>query len=96
MLQAKADSKGQPAFLSFQALDRIMSNLGGESFDYEGFKNVYDSNPALKDLVKNFNEKGVTVKTKEQPSDANQADTAQGDTTVSTMAKRATDVGAKL
>jgi hypothetical protein len=65
MIQSRADSKGQPAFLSFPAMDRIMQNLDGESFNYEGFKMMYDATPAIADIVKNFDEDGITIDTKE-------------------------------
>lgn len=92
MLKGRADSKGQSAFLSFRAMDRIMQNVGGESFSYEGFKQMYDSTPALKELIKDFNEDGITIATTDQADgDASQAD--QGDTraNVTAAAKRATN-----
>ena len=42
-----------------------------QQFDYDGFKQVYDANPELQNLVKNFDDKGVTLATDaEADSDA--------------------------
>ena len=38
-----ADNKKQPAYLSFQAINKIMLNTGHPQFDYNGFKAVYDA-----------------------------------------------------
>jgi len=85
-----ADNKKQPAYLSFQALNKIMRNIDKPQFDYDGFKVVYDANPDFQAYVKNFDDKGVTLATKvEAPSDA-QVQTDSGTDTVDQMAKRAT------
>ena len=85
-----ADNKNQPAYLSFQALNKILSNVDKPQFDYDGFKVVYDANPDFQAYVKNFDDKGVTLATKvEAPSDA-QVQTDSGTDTVDQMAKRAT------
>ena len=54
-----ADNKDQPAYLSFEALNQLMQNMDMQQFDYDGFKQIYDANPELANLVKNFDEKGV-------------------------------------
>jgi hypothetical protein len=84
-----ADNKNQPAYLSFQALNKMLLNLDQPQFDYNGFKAVYDANPDFQAYIKNFDEKGVTLSTKvEAPSDTQ---IPQGDAdTVDQMAKRAT------
>lgn len=74
-----------------------MQNVGGEQFDYGTFKAAYDTDPRVKTMVKNFNQKGIEPKTAtEDPNESPQADTQDSDNAVSTMAKRATDVGADL
>tara|TARA_B100002019_G_scaffold43150_2_gene36216 strand:- start:30910 stop:31131 length:222 start_codon:yes stop_codon:yes gene_type:complete len=73
-----------------------MQNIGGEMFDYGTFKAAYDTDPRVKTMTANFSEKGIEPKTKKPAKGTNQADTDQGDKTVSQMAKSATDVGAKL
>ena len=93
MLKGRADSKGQSAFLSFTAMDRIMQNVGGESFSYDGFKQMYDATPALKELVKDFNEDGITIATDEGGDDASQATQDGGEANVTAAAKRAAKRG---
>ena len=67
-----------------------MMNLKRPQFDYDGFKAIYDANPDMQPLVKNFDEKGVTLFTKtEAPSDAPQGG-EEGDGEVDKMAQRAT------
>lgn len=77
-------------------INKLMQNIGGEQFDYGTFKAAYDTDPRVKTMTANFSEKGIEPKTKKSATGANQADTDPGDKTVSTMAKSATDVGAKL
>jgi hypothetical protein len=85
-----ADNRDQPAYLSFDALNKIMRNVGEPQFEYEGFKAVYDANPDLAVYVKNFDQKGVTLATKvEAPSD-NQIPDTDATNKVDQMAKRAT------
>lgn len=85
-----ADNKDQPAYLSFDALNKIMQNVGEPQFEYQGFKAVYDANPDLAVYVKNFDQKGVTLATKvEAPSDTQIPDT-DATNKVDQMAKRAT------
>ena len=88
-----ADSKGQSAYLSFEALNQIMTNMDLQQFDYDGFKQIYDANPDVQKLVKNFDDKGVTLTTK-QEADSQEPmtkTTDPADATVDQMAKRATN-----
>ena len=93
MIQSRADSKGQPAFLSFRAMDRIMQNVGSSSFSYDGFKQMYDATPGLQDLVKDFNEDGITISTDEGGDEVSQANQDGGEGNVSAAAKRAAKKG---
>ena len=84
-----ADSQDQPAYLSFEALNQLMNNMDMQQFDYDGFKQVYDANPELQNLVKNFDDKGVTLATDaEADSDAPVQSDAPDE--VDQMAQRAT------
>lgn len=105
-----ADAKGQTVFLHFAEpsdedvqdgainlnLNHLMQNVGGEQFDYGTFKAAYDTDPRVKTMVADFNEKGVTPKTAKDADTTSQADSPEGPDKVSQMAKRATDVGDKL
>jgi len=104
-----ADQKGKPAFLHFEKpipqnikqgsvnidLNKVMENMGGEAFAYETFKSAYDSDPRVKEMVKNFSEAGIELKTKQDAEPA----APQGDTgtdTVAQMAQNATNLGQGL
>ena len=104
-----ADQKSTAVFLHFDTptpndirsdaknldLNKLMQNVGAESFDYGTFKAAYDTDPRIKSMIQNFSEKGIEPKTKQQATDTPQGDTT-GNNTVASMAKSATDVGAKL
>jgi hypothetical protein len=67
-----------------------MQNTTGQEIDYDAFKAEFDSNPALKNLVDNFDERGITIKTKnkiEKPGVP--GDKAKAQKAVNTSAKRA-------
>ena len=109
-VKGAADQKGRPVFLHFEKptkenikqdtmnidLNKVMQNMGGEAFVYDTFKNAYDSDPRVKEMVKDFSEAGITLKTKEDSDTASATTPDDGADTVSQMAKRATDVGAEL
>lgn len=55
-------SKGAPAKLNWSALNRITRATGNEiATDYETFKAMYDANPQIQNLVKNFNANGLEL-----------------------------------
>lgn len=58
----RASSKKQPAKLNWSALEKIATDSGFEmGADYETFKSIYDSSPAIQNLVKNFNADGIEL-----------------------------------
>ncbi len=58
----RASSKKQPAKLNWAGLQKIATDAGFEmGADYETFKAMYDSNPAIQGLVKNFNADGIEL-----------------------------------
>ena len=109
-LISQADQRGERLFLHFAEpkaselqddaknidLNRLMANVGGEQFDYETFKAAYDTDNRVKTMIRNFSEKGIEPKTKEEPNDVPQADSQDGGKSVSQMAKSATNLGDKL
>jgi len=108
-IKNSADQKGRPVFLHFNNpapedikegsmnldLNKIMQNMGGEAFSYQSFKTAYDTDPRVKEMVKNFSEAGIDLKTKEDADNA-ATTSADGGNTVSQMAKSATNLGDKL
>lgn len=58
----RASSKKSPAKLNWAGLDQIFKSSGIETAaDYETFKVMYDTNPALQSLIKDFNDSGITL-----------------------------------
>jgi len=58
----RASSKKAPARLNWAGLNKILqSNDASLAADYEMFKAMYDSSPALQNLVKNFNADGIEL-----------------------------------
>ncbi len=73
--QGRAASKKTPAKLNWNSLQQIASDSGFEfAADYETFKSIYDSNPIIQNIVKNFNDSGIelNVPGAEEPGDANE------------------------
>ena len=61
-LIGRAASKREPANFNWNALQTLTNNLGIDfQADYETFKAMYDANPALQGMVKNFNDKGIEL-----------------------------------
>jgi len=69
-------SKKQPAKLNWAALNKLVNTAGIEmTADYETFKSLYDSNPALQGLVKNFNADGIELNVPGAPEDKEETPT---------------------
>ena len=84
---SQADRQQQPSYLSWDALNSLMINIGDEQFDYDSFKNSYDTNPMIQQLVQRFDARGVELKTKNKnPKKAQPG----GEGEVAKMAKAAT------
>ena len=64
----------------------------GSSTECAQSKQIYDANPDVQNLVKNFDDKGITLSTKQEAdSDTPTKTTDPADATVDQMAKRATN-----
>jgi hypothetical protein len=84
---SQADRQQQPSYLSWDALNNLMQNIGDEQFDYDSFKNSYDTNPMIKQLIQRFDARGVELKTKNKNPKKGQPG---GEGEVAKMAKAAT------
>lgn len=62
-LVAQANSKQQPSYLSWAALNGLLQNVGDEQFDYDSFRAQYEENEMLKKLVYKFDNRGIELKT---------------------------------
>ena len=87
----KADSKKIPGNFTWSELNRFMTNIGQEEFDYETFKLTYDSDPNLQKLVARFDQNGIELKTKAQTPAQGPIDGDTGSNVVAQMAQRATN-----
>jgi hypothetical protein len=76
--------------LSWGKLNSYMKKAGVPQHDYDSFKQVYDSNPQLQDLVK-FDNEGVTVYSNSTDKLPNKK--RNPDKGTEKMAKRATNPG---
>ena len=68
-MKGDADEKDQSSEISFDAVDNIMTNIGYPSFNYDIFKQMYDQGEALKNIVADFDEEKIVIKT-EQDAEA--------------------------
>ena len=84
---AQANSKQQPSFLNWAALNNLMQNVGNEQFDYDSFKAQYDSSSMIKKLVFKFDDRGVELKT--YGTDPKRSQGGEKETSISKMAKNA-------
>lgn len=73
-----------------QQLDKFMRNIGNQQFDYEILKLAHDSDPKIKDIIKDFNHDTIVLKTSEV-DDLNPKK-SKSKNKVASMAKKAVDL----
>ena len=74
-LIGRASSKKVPAKMNWAGLNQILkSNDASIAADYETFKSMYDSSPAIQNLVKNFNADGIELNVPGAADDETPAD----------------------
>lgn len=82
--------------ISVADLDRLMRKQGKPQFNYDVFKTAYDSDTRLQNLIKDFNEKQVTLK-RDENDDLEVSDKKhkkdKSKENVRKMASRAVDLG---
>lgn len=66
----------------------MSQNITGQGLDYETFKQEFDSDPAYAELIDDFNERGVVLKTKASAAQ-DAAQVPQGTGSIESSAKRA-------
>ena len=62
-MRGDADEKDQPSDISMDAVKQIMSNTGYPAFNYDVFKRIYDQDGDLKNVVADFDQEKIIVKT---------------------------------
>lgn len=62
-MRGAADEKDQGSDVSMDAVKQIMSNTGYPAFNYDVFKRIYDQDGDLKNVVADFDQEKIIVKT---------------------------------
>ncbi len=90
-MKGDADEKDQSSEISMDAVKGIMSNTGYPAFNYDVFKTIYDQEDDLKNIVADFDQEKIVIKTdQEAEADPNMDFDNQGSTdVVKKMAKSA-------
>ena len=90
-MRGDADEKDKASDVSMDAVKQIMSNTGYPAFNYDVFKKLYDQGKALKNIVADFNQEKIVIKTDQEAEDNPEMDfDNQGSTDkVKQMAKSA-------
>lgn len=71
-------------------LDSIMQSQGRQQFTYDVFKNAFDSDTRLQNLISDFDEKSITFQSGSSKKDKSKK--SKKPDTVSKMAKDAVDL----
>ena len=90
-MKGDADEKNKSSEISMDAVASIMSNTGYPAFNYDVFKRIYDQDGDLKNVVGDFDNNKIVVKTDQEAEDNPEMDfDNQGSTDkVKQMAKSA-------
>ena len=90
-MKGDADEKDQSSDISMDAVKQIMSNTGYPAFNYDVFKRIYDQDGDLKNVVADFDNEKIVIKTDQEAEDNPEMDfDNQGSTdVVKKMAKSA-------
>jgi hypothetical protein len=68
----RAASKKAPSKLNWTGLNQVLKSNGFElATDYKTFKAIYDSNPAVQAMVKNFNDDFIELTVPGAPDEKN-------------------------
>ena len=62
-MKGDADEKDQPSDISMDAVKQIMSNTGYPAFNYDVFKRIYDADGDLQNVVADFDQDKIVIKT---------------------------------
>ena len=90
-MKGDADDKDASSEISMDAVKSVMANTGYPAFNYDVFKSMYDGDGDLKNVVADFDNEKIVVKTdQEAEADPNMDFDNQGSTdVVKKMAKSA-------
>jgi len=62
-MKGDADERDKPTDISMDAVKQIMSNTGYPAFNYDVFKKIYDQDGDLKNVVADFDNEKIVIKT---------------------------------
>jgi len=62
-MKGDADEKDQSSDISMDAVKQIMSNTGYPAFNYDVFKSIYDQDGDLQNVVADFDQDKIVIKT---------------------------------
>ena len=62
-MKGDADERDESSEISMDAVKQIMSNTGYPAFNYDVFKRIYDADGDLKNVVADFDQEKIIVKT---------------------------------
>ena len=62
-MRGDADDQDQSSDISMDAVKQIMSNTGYPAFNYDVFKRIYDADGDLKNVVADFDNEKIIIKT---------------------------------
>ena len=62
-MRGDADDQDQSSDISMDAVKQIMSNTGYPAFNYDVFKRIYDADGDLKNVVADFDQDKIVIKT---------------------------------
>ena len=65
-MKGDADEKEQASDISMDAVKQIMSNTGYPAFNYDVFKRIYDADGDLQNVVADFDNEKIVVKTDQE------------------------------
>ena len=65
-MKGDADEKDQSSEISMDAVAGIMSNTGYPAFNYDVFKRIYDADGDLQNVVADFDNDKIVVKTDQE------------------------------
>lgn len=95
-LKGRSEDKGLTPKMDTESLITLVHNAGDVTFDYAALVDAYENDPAVKELIQDFNEDEVIIKTadtegEELSSSSEESTKADPQSTVKGMAKKALD-----
>jgi len=65
-MKGDADERDESSEISMDAVKQIMSNTGYPAFNYDVFKRIYDADGDLKNVVADFDQDKIVIKTDQE------------------------------